>query len=169
MIGHVDESVESVQSSSTRQWTLNFIILLCGLFFALIYEATMTYVAFNSVSSHLLSESVDDGHQLNMYDILFQYRNYHPCVIYNTLVSCAAQTWCKSRDSRISGRLRICADVLSIRKMSVLWRVELSIRFGTPSQLTSKSFHRNYPFPVRSIHDSAAGRGSTNYSFLFLL
>lgn len=41
MIGQQDESVESVQSS-TRQWTLNFIILLCGLFFTLIYEATMT-------------------------------------------------------------------------------------------------------------------------------
>lgn len=41
MIGY---STPEWNDSSTRQFTLNFIIALCGLFFILIYEATMTYV-----------------------------------------------------------------------------------------------------------------------------
>lgn len=32
------------KGNSTRQWVLNIIIALCGLFFVLIYESTMTYV-----------------------------------------------------------------------------------------------------------------------------
>lgn len=36
-----DESLETA-SPTLRHWMLNFIILLCGLFFVLTYEATMT-------------------------------------------------------------------------------------------------------------------------------
>lgn len=43
MIGQTTESIEG-EHNSTRQRVLNFIIIICGLFLILTYEATMTYV-----------------------------------------------------------------------------------------------------------------------------
>lgn len=42
MIGSPDESEDNSRPVSTRHWLLNFLIMLCGLFLVLIYEAAMT-------------------------------------------------------------------------------------------------------------------------------
>lgn len=57
MIGQGDELAHSNVSPSTRQWLLNFIILLCGLFFVLTYEATMTYAPFHTSNTSSTSSS----------------------------------------------------------------------------------------------------------------
>lgn len=44
MIGQSTNEIRG-DYGSTRQWTLNFVIVLCGLFLVLAYEATMTYVS----------------------------------------------------------------------------------------------------------------------------